>query len=882
MRNIYRLFLLELFLSISFLSFSSNPQTATFKQTIAKRFVKQWVSMPQEKVYLQTDKPYYSAGEKIWFKGYVVNAATNLPNTLSQFIYVELIDKSSAVISRIKIKKDSLGFAGFIDLKPELPSGNYALRAYTFWMQNTGTDFFFKKVIYIGNAIDDFVSSKISYGKTLNGKTPVTILFSNASKNPLSGKNVEISQNWSKDQNKKITLTTNKDGKISWILTIDSTDNSTKIVEASINETGLKYKNKYFLPDFRSDFDIQFFPESGTLLNNYLQTVAFKAIGANGLSVKVSGKVFSDKNEEVVDFSSSNKGMGKFIIQTDSGVNYYALVKSANGIEKRFNFPVAKQKGIAIHLVYNRGKILYEVNNSTSLPDTSLFLLIHSRGRVLLTLPLYDISGQVSETLLPPGIVSFSVIDSIGNTYCERLCFVHNLIPPTITMESDKPVYDKREPVNLKFNIQSALAKSCEGNFSISVTDSHIVKPDSLTDNIISYLLLSSDIKGYIEDPASYFTDNQNITRENMDNLMLTQGWRRFSTADVVKGIYNEPGYYMEAGQALSGKVLNLFNKPSKNCGIIMFSPYKSLIKLAQTDSLGRYLIDGIEFPDSTSFVLKAKKSKTFGDVEIIPDQDIFPTSAVYIPVQQTKDSVNLKDYLLQSKEKYYNDGGMRVVNLGEVVVSADAVKKKEETHYYSGMEDNKFTSEQLEKYPGYTVFEMLSMVAGVQVNGQDVTIRGAKGSPLFLIDEIESNNIEDVAYLTTEDIEDISVFKGAGATMFGSRGGNGVVAISLKKGYIRKAQTPISLISVTPLGYQKPSEFYVPKYNIDSVRLNSQPDLRTTIYWNPKLVADSTGTVHVKFYTADKPDNYSVTLEGITNKGEICRFLGMLRREGY
>jgi len=216
------------------------------------------------------------------------------------------------------------------------------------------------------------------------------------------------------------------------------------------------------------------------------------------------------------------------------------------------------------------------------------------------------------------------------------------------------------------------------------------------------------------------------------------------------------------------------------------------------------------------------------------------------------------------------------------VVVSADAVKKKEETHYYSGMEDNKFTSEQLEKYPGYTVFEMLSMVAGVQVNGQDVTIRGAKGSPLFLIDEIESNNIEDVAYLTTEDIEDISVFKGAGATMFGSRGGNGVVAISLKKGYIRKAQTPISLISVTPLGYQKPSEFYVPKYNIDSVRLNSQPDLRTTIYWNPKLVADSTGTVHVKFYTADKPDNYSVTLEGITNKGEICRFLGMLRREGY
>lgn len=159
-----------IFINLFFFRFLQTP---TFKQTIAKRFVNKRVSMPQEKVYLQTDKPYYSAGEAIWFKGYVVNAATNFPNTLSRFIYVELIDKSNTVISRIKIKKDSLGFAGFIDLKPELPSGSYALRAYTFWMQNAGTDFFFKKDIYIGNTIDDFVSSKISYGKT-----PVTILFS--------------------------------------------------------------------------------------------------------------------------------------------------------------------------------------------------------------------------------------------------------------------------------------------------------------------------------------------------------------------------------------------------------------------------------------------------------------------------------------------------------------------------------------------------------------------------------------------------------------------------------------------------------------------------------------------------------------------------------
>jgi hypothetical protein len=86
--------------------------------------------------------------------------------------------------------------------------------------------------------------------------------------------------------------------------------------------------------------------------------------------------------------------------------------------------------------------------------------------------------------------------------------------------------------------------------------------------------------------------------------------------------------------------------------------------------------------------------------------------------------------------------------------------------------------------------------------------------------------------------------------------------------------------VRVIPLGYQKPTEFYVPKYEVDSIRRNMVPDLRTTIYWNPSLKSDSTGTLHVKFYTADKTNNYSVIMEGITDEGEICRYVGMLRRE--
>ena len=95
------------------------------------------------------------------------------------------------------------------------------------------------------------------------------------------------------------------------------------------------------------------------------------------------------------------------------------------------------------------------------------------------------------------------------------------------------------------------------------------------------------------------------------------------------------------------------------------------------------------------------------------------------------------------------------------------------------------------------------------------------------------------------------------------------------------KASTPISLIHVVPLGYQKPAQFYVPKYEVDSVLNREQPDLRTTIYWNPELVADVDGTIHIQFYTADHANDYTIVLEGITNEGEICRYTGYMKRNG-
>ena len=120
-------------------------------------------NVPQEKLYLHLDKPYYGAGEKLWFKGYLVNAVTHQDNTQSNFIITELINRSDSIVERKKIRRDSLGFHNAFTLPPTLPAGDYYLRAYSNWMLNQEPEFFYSHNLKIGNSIDNTIISNIEY-----------------------------------------------------------------------------------------------------------------------------------------------------------------------------------------------------------------------------------------------------------------------------------------------------------------------------------------------------------------------------------------------------------------------------------------------------------------------------------------------------------------------------------------------------------------------------------------------------------------------------------------------------------------------------------------------------------------------------------------------
>ena len=334
----------------------------------------------------------------------------------------------------------------------------------------------------------------------------------------------------------------------------------------------------------------------------------------------------------------------------------------------------------------------------------------------------------------------------------------------------------------------------------------------------------------------------------------------------------------MELGQTLSGKVLNVFGRPVKNCDVIGL--VNSSFITTQTDSLGRYVFDGIGFQDSVTFLLKAERKRAILDVEIVPDEEVFPKPEGHLVMRSIEQRTATNDYLDQSMMKFFNEGGIRHIYLDEFTVKASKKKSSSVDNSFGGMADNTVTSDDLERMRSWNMTSILSTIPGVMVMGDKVTIRNNPGPPLLIIDGFTSTDFSEIRFLTVDDIDNIQVFKGAMASFFGAGSSNGVISITTKRGETSVVKTPISMATVNPLGIQKPKEFYVPKYDVQSVREDKTPDLRTTIYWNPALSSDSLGMVNVSFYTADPANDYSVVLEGVTKEGEIGRFEGKLRRK--
>ena len=861
------------------LLYFSSLSAQTMQDTIIANF-SLMERIPKEKLYLHLDKPFYGAGEKIWFKGYLVNAITHQDNAQSNFIITELINRSDSIVERKKIRRDSLGFHNAFTLPATLPAGDYYLRGYSNWMLNEDPDFFFSRNIKIGNSIDNTIVSSIEYQQEddthytakIKFTSNVQAVFENTTIKYLYLENGKI-----KNKGKKKT---DENGWISISLP-DLKSPVARRIEVEFDDPQYIYKRTFHLPVFTNDFDVKFFPEGGALINIPHQNVAFKAQGADGFSKEIEGFLFNSKGDTLTNFRSEHNGMGIFTMNPVNNEAYYVTVRTNDSITKRFDLPAIEPKGISIAMSHYKQEIRYEIQKTeaTEWPQ-KLFLLAHTRGKLAILQPINPkrTFGKMNDSLFTEGITHFMLIDEQGNALSERLIFVPDHKPNQWQITTDQPTYGKREKVSLQIAAKDSEGNPVEGTFSVSITDRKSIQPDSLADNILSNLLLTSDLKGYVEDPAFYFLNQDARTLRSIDYLMMTHGWRRHKMENVLRTPSLNFTNYIEKGQTISGRIMGFFGANVKKGPICVLAPKYNIIATTETDEKGQFIVN-TSFRDSTTFLVQARTKKGFAGVDILMDPPQYPVATHKAPYFNGATTF-MEDYLMNTRDQYYMEGGMRVYNLKEITVTAKRERPSSKSIYTGGINTYTVEEDRLQGY-GQTAFDAASRLPSVTItNGSEIHIRNNSEPAIIVIDDIVYEDASDILKdIQVSDMSSISLLRGADAVILGPRASGGAVVITLKDPRNLPARPAQGIITYTPLGYSESVEFYHPTYDTPEKKNAQRSDFRSTVYWNPELRLDAEGKATIEYYTPDSTAPEDIIIEGVDKNGKVCRILQTINK---
>ncbi len=875
--------------SFGFISFVRDDESL---KKLIQSFEKYQDTHIQEKVYLHMDKPYYAIGDDIWFKAYVVNAQTLTPTPLSNILYVDLINSRDSIKKTLRIPLlAGFGYGNF-ELKDSLGEGNYRIRAYTKWMRNFADAFYYDKVVKVGNAWTNQVITKANYSfEKVDNKENVTahINYSNIDGYAYADKEVTYNIELDFRTLAKGKSKTDENGD----MTIKFTNDKPFLAKTGRITTSLKIAdntivNKYIpIVNTSDQTDVQFFPEGGDLVQGVRSKIAFKALGSDGLGKEISGYVEDDKGTKLANIKSRHLGMGYFSLTPISGEHYQAVINFEDGSQKTLKLPEVKADGFVLSVnPSNDSNVVVKVTTNPTFADRNkdkeFVVVAQNSGNIIYTaktkLTGSSFGAELPASRFPSGITQFTLFNEDNIPLAERLIFVEpkNLLKLALTV--DKQSYSQRGRTKLEIKATDPDGKPVVGSFSLAVTDeTKVPVKEDEESTIYTNLLMTSDIKGYVEDPNYYFHDVDKEKLIDVDILMITQGWTRFNWRNVLNAYQSPLNFQPEKTLYVSGKVTQK-DKPVVGGTVTMFSSSgQSFLIQTKTDDQGEFKIDSLFFGDSTKFVIQARTStgRKNVDIELYNSPVPIVTKNTNLPDLTVNINESMLAYLKNSKTQYEDWLKNGIVNrsilLNEVkVVDTKPLVEESSNLNGAGNADRVLTAKDLQY--AYSMSQALQgRVAGLQIINGIAYIRG--GVAQIIIDGV----YVDPGFLDTvnpQDVETVEILKSIGYTaIYGSRGGGGVIVISTKRGkpgYNNNTYAP-GIITYSPIGIYKPKEFYVPNY--DDPKINEQvADLRTTIYWNPQLITDSTGYAQIDFFNADGTGDYKVVLEGMDLNGHLGR----------
>ena len=888
------------------LLFASLSVSAQLADSIVARMALQRYTFPQEKIHVMTDKPRYMAGDTIWLRAWVVDAATHQPVNASQFVYVELQNPLDTVFTRIKLHQSNGVFSGHIPLRADMAEGAYQLTAYTMFMQSLGENYFFKQRVEVTSPLATryAIRSQMQWDdKDLYMTLRLEDRHDGSSCKYYRMGYVVAGGKWHRRMS--------GDGEARLRLKGKDLESPAMLVAFD------NYKKYLTLPRRGGDYDLSFYPEGGYLIPGEPCAMTFKALSSDGTCAVVTGSILDQSGTEVAQLSIEHDGMGRVQFVPQQGATYTAHVTDTTGLAKQFALPTVRPDATVLHLEHS-GDTLVTMHAVGANADGAI-IVVQQRGNVL-AVGQKEISLDPSQ--VPTGVLQALLLDDRWRMLSERLYFNRGAEPGQLTVTTDKDSYGGREHV-----VANVTAKGFEvpqGDYAVSVTDDRSVQLDSASAICVN-LLLQSELQGRINNPDYYFVDDKAERAAHLDLLMMTQGWRRYDLSQAMRGHLTEPQYPIEQAHVVSGRVLSEWRKrPLKNAAVVLLAPELRRTDYAQTDSLGYFALNLKNFPDSTKCVIQAFNEKGQKEMNLEVDAERFPVipmqlKPVTVAMQQTQE----ESYIDSETLRVSTIDGMRNIILREVTVTAKKYKMPEDI--YEAMARMSIGQDRIQSENITTYNEVFRKFPGILIrNGNLFCLRtrdwrnpNGKVVP-FMIDGLmfnsvdnsgppsiarqnalgQSSKLEGTNYMAMEVYEPlinmvenmipfdvvkrIDYLDPLQAMVFGSK--SGLVVIQTKDGsnpwkYTHK---DFFLQKINPLGILKPAEFYAPRYeNGNNCGFEPGTDLRNTLYWNPSVRMGNDGKSAFDFYTNDDDNTtYTVTIEGITADGQLIHTRHAIKRQ--
>ncbi|MBO4814384.1 MAG: hypothetical protein J5523_05440 [Muribaculaceae bacterium] len=879
---------------------------------ISERLALQRFNFPQEKLHITTDKSRYMAGDTIWLRAFVVNAATHEPVDASKYCYVELINPFDSVELRIKVKEKDGVIQGYLALPPQLPEGSYTLAGYTLFMQSLDEGYFFKKRIEVMSAHS--TRSSIVCDVERDPKSPgrVRVTAHYLDLHTRAEKEFKLMTYVTSDQFKR----QHSQGKSPMTFSLNEKETLGGAVLVRFDG----FSKFVPLPPDENQAEVRFFPEGGYLVPDARNHVSVKAIYADGSEASATGRVLDSYGNEVATFTTGHAGIGDFYFEPQAGMVYRAVCR-LHGVDKEREFELPQVKSNATIVQVDTGADGQIHIRPVGAKTAQCLIIVQQRGVLLAT-------GTDSITLpgesLSAGVIQALLLDERMRPLSERLFYVPGTKTRGVKVACDKNAYASRDRVVVTTSLEGFAAPL--GNYAVSVTDDKSVIAESASAIEVN-LLLQSDLRGHLPDLAYYFA--QERRESELDAMLMTHGWRRYNIPDVLRGQLAEPSFPIEQGLSVTGTVVSEWKKtPIKGGSVQVLVPKLGYGNTFATNDEGEFVIEGFELPDSALLVLQAYNSKGGQEMNVALNLEQRPaiTSAamkhenrVVRNVVNTFKDTDLGDFLeAEAKRMQYIDG-LRNIVLGEVEVTALA--KDEPKDVFQQLAARSFDEEYMEESQITSIEDAVRRIAGIRITGgrvksartggnvgfflDGVYVEPMKyalgnGSGVFIIrqkheldladvsevksieDEMEKSGTVNNALVLQEldqqvpfqSIKRIDYIQPQMAVALGHRGTDGgAIMITTKDGvnkYRFKDMNPY-LKTYIMHGIQSPAEFFSPDYDLGDNGKALNTDLRNTLYWNPCVQVGSDGKSRFSFFAADVPNTtYTITIEGITADGSI------------